>query len=167
MPGKLRQRCRALKHVRALLIAVGLICLALPALAKCDPDHISLRGDWGEARFAIELADTPESRMQGLMFREEMAAGAGMLFVYDQPQTAQFWMKNTLIPLDMIFVDQSGVVTHIHRNAIPGDLTPIDGGDSVFAVLEINGGLAKTYGVTTGTQVQHPVFSDGPAVWSC
>lgn len=149
----------------------GLVfCLViLPGLAAatCRADHVQLRGDWGNVSFSVELAQTPQERGKGLMYRESMARNAGMLFIYEVPQPAAFWMKNTLIPLDMIFVDRTGVVTHVHSNAVPGDLTPIDGGPSVYAVLEINGGLAARYGIDTGSQMQHPAFAGGPAVWSC
>ncbi len=101
------------------------------------------------------------------MFRESLPRGAGMLFVYETPRRASFWMKNTLIPLDMIFVDQAGTVISVHHRAIPGDLTPIEGGTGIFAVLEINGGLAQRYGIAPGTQLRHPVFSAGPAIWPC
>jgi len=101
------------------------------------------------------------------MFREHLAARSGMLFVFDPPQRVAFWMKNTLIPLDMIFLDQTGVVTHVHEGAIPGDLTPIEGGDSVYAVLEINAGLAARYTIAVGTQMRHEIFSKTAAVWPC
>lgn len=101
------------------------------------------------------------------MFVDSMPRGVGMLFVYDAPRRASFWMKNTLIPLDMLFVDRSGIITRIHHQAIPGDLSSIDGGDQVFAVLEINGGLAKRYGISVGSQMQHPAFAGGAAVWAC
>ncbi|MEM9550249.1 MAG: DUF192 domain-containing protein [Pseudomonadota bacterium] len=143
-------------------------CLAaVSAQADCRLDQVALRGDWGQAQFNVELADDPRERSQGLMFRESMPRSSGMLFVYEQPQRASFWMKNTLIPLDMIFLDERGEVTRIHHEAVPGDLTPIDGGDRVFAVLEINGGLARRYGMTEGSMMQHPVFADGPAIWPC
>ncbi len=90
-----------------------------------------------------------------------------MLFVFDPPQRVAFWMKNTLIPLDMIFIDETGAVSSVHEGAIPGDLTPIEGGDSVFAVLEINAGLAARYGIKAGTQMRHEIFSQGPAIWPC
>lgn len=153
-----------MRFVIALLIAAW----AAPLVAAdCRDDTVSLRGDWGDARFTIELADTPETRSRGLMFRESMPQRAGMLFVYERPQSASFWMKNTLIPLDMLFFDKTGTLTHIHHLAVPGDLTPIPGGDAVYAVLEINGGLAKTYGITVGSVMQHKVFSSGPAAWAC
>lgn len=145
-----------------------MIFWAAPALAaECAPDRVYLRGAWGQASFEVEIADSEAERAQGLMFREELPRGAGMLFVYDQPQPAAFWMKNTLIPLDIIFLDEQGRVTSVHENAVPGDLTPIPGGDRVFAVLEINGGLARRYGITAGTQMRHQIFSRSGAVWPC
>lgn len=150
-----------------LLVAILFVAIVGPASAACRNDTVQLRGSWGETHFNVEIADTPETRSRGLMFRETMPRGAGMLFVYEQPQRASFWMKNTLIPLDMLFMDRTGRVTRIHHQAIPGDLSGVDGGDEVFAVLEINGGLAKRYGISVGTQMQHDVFSNGPAIWSC
>lgn len=135
--------------------------------AGCAPDLVWLKGGWGQARFAIELADDPEERARGLMFRDSLPRGAGMLFVYEYPQRADFWMKNTLIPLDILFADRAGVVTRVHHRAEPGDLTPIPGGDAVFAVLEINGGLAERYGIAPGTVLRHPAFDGGPAAWPC
>ena len=100
------------------------------------------------------------------MFREALARNAGMLFVYDAPRRAAFWMKNTLVALDMIFADGSGRVTHVHHNAIPGDLTPIDGGEGVQFVLEVNAGLAGMFGIEAGTELRHPAI--GPqAQWPC
>ncbi|EEX10710.1 conserved hypothetical protein [Ruegeria lacuscaerulensis ITI-1157] len=137
------------------------------AFANCAPDRVELRNDRAQVRFAVELAITPQERSQGLMFRETLPLRSGMLFVFDPPQPVAFWMKNTLIPLDMIFVDRTGLVTRVHHGAIPGDLTPIEGGDSVFAVLEINAGLAARYSIGPGTQLRHEIFSQGPAIWPC
>lgn len=154
--------------MRVLLLCLAFLGLTGPALAgECARDVVWLRGDWGETRFTIELADTAPERSKGLMFRESMPRGAGMLFVYEQPQRAEFWMKNTLIPLDMIFADETGLVRHVHHDAVPGDLTPIPGGDGILAVLEINGGLARRYGIVAGSQMRHPVFAAGPAAWPC
>ncbi|MDH5454180.1 MAG: DUF192 domain-containing protein, partial [Paracoccaceae bacterium] len=117
--------------------------LAAPAAwAGCSETRADLRGDWGAARFTVEVADDAAERGRGLMHREQMAASAGMLFVYEHPQRVSFWMRNTLIPLDMIFMDQTGTVTRVHENAVPLDETGIRGGDGVQFVLEINGGLA-------------------------
>ncbi|PJJ86691.1 hypothetical protein CLV77_1244 [Brevirhabdus pacifica] len=132
----------------------------------CRPDRVSLRGGWGRTRFIVELADSDASRAQGLMNRTRMERTHGMLFVYPRPQRAAFWMRNTLIPLDMIFADAQGVVTRVHSNANPLDETVIDGGRGVQYVLEINGGLARRYGIAPGTQLRHPAIGPEPA-WPC
>ncbi|WP_439143073.1 DUF192 domain-containing protein [Planktotalea sp.] len=147
--------------------AISMFAGTVSAQESCATNKVVVRGDFGEARFTIELADEPAERAQGLMHRESMARSAGMLFVFEQPQAVAFWMKNTLIPLDMIFIDSTGRIAHIHENAIPLDETPIPGGEGIYAVLEINGGLSKTYGIRTGDALQHPVFSGGPAVIPC
>ncbi len=136
------------------------------AFADCDPSRIDLRGDWGQARFSVEVADDPGERSMGLMHRESMAKSAGMLFVYERPQRVAFWMRNTLIPLDMIFIDADGVVTRIHENAVPLDETAIEGGDKVQYVLEINAGLAARFGLTPGSEVRHPAIAPEP-IWAC
>lgn len=135
--------------------------------AECDPETIYLRGDWGTAQFSIELADTPQEQAQGLMHRAEMPLSAGMYFVNARPRRTSFWMRNTLIPLDMLFIDAAGVVQRIHSNAIPHDETPIPSGASVLTVLEINGGLAERLGITEGSQVRHPAHADWEPVWPC
>jgi len=149
--------------------AAALSLLPLGAFAQdiCQDDTVSLRGDGGQARFNVEIADDPDEQAQGLMHREELAASAGMLFVYPAPQTAQYWMRNTLIPLDMLFVDAQGIVQHIHHQAIPLDETPIFGGDQVLAVLEINGGMAKKLGITEGSALRHPAFGAHDPAWPC
>lgn len=141
--------------------------LALTAAASCAVDEVGLQGPWGQASFTVEVADTDAERGQGLMFRESMSERAGMLFVYDRPQSVSFWMRNTLIPLDMIFADQTGIVRHVHRDAVPLDETPIFGGDDIFAVLEVNGGLTLRYGIAAGTLMRHPAFDQTTAAWPC
>ncbi|WP_050602353.1 DUF192 domain-containing protein [Ruegeria sp. 6PALISEP08] len=153
-------------RILTLLTLLTTIC-AGGAFAACSVDRVTLRNDSATIRFDIELAVTPEERSHGLMLRESLPNRSGMLFVFDPPQRVAFWMKNTLIPLDMIFVDRTGTVTRVHEGAIPGDLTPIEGGDSVFAVLEINAGLSARYSIAPGTQMQHEIFSQGPAIWPC
>ncbi|WP_245626819.1 DUF192 domain-containing protein [Aestuariivita boseongensis] len=135
--------------------------------AACSPERVTLSGSGGQSFFNIEIADTPAERSQGLMFRESLPVSSGMLFVYERPQRVSFWMKNTLIPLDMIFVNETGVVEHVHENAIPGDLTPIPGGDNILVVLEINGGLARQLGIGPGTKLRHEVFDPAIAAWPC
>ena len=133
----------------------------------CHEGAVWIRGEFGTARFSIEIADDATERAQGLMFRTELAPSSGMLFVYEEPQLLTFWMRNTLIELDMLFIDQQGVVRHIHPRAKPKDETPISGGDNLTHVLEINGGLAESLGISTGDQVRHPTFDQTGAAWSC
>ncbi len=150
-----------------LVLAIVTMVWTEGVLAACRDDRVGLRNDKTQISFDIEMAVTPQERALGLMFRESLPQRSGMLFIFDPPQPVAFWMKNTLIPLDIIFVDRTGTVTGVHANAQPGDLTPIEGGDSVFAVLEINAGLAASYLITPGTQIRHKVFSQGPAIWPC
>jgi uncharacterized membrane protein (UPF0127 family) len=154
---------------RLALLILGLICSAglAQAQAACREDTVFLRGDWGQARFSVELANTPQTRSQGLMFRQSMPRSSGMLFIYESPQRATFWMRNTLISLDMIFTDDTGTVRHVHHEAIPGDETTIDGGTDILTVLEINGGLARAMGIVAGSQVRHPAFDASKAAWPC
>ena len=148
--------------IRHLVLGLALTGGAT-AQAACSEEAVTLVGEFGRARFAVEIADTAEERAQGLMFVEEMPAFAGMLFLYDRPQPVAFWMKNTYIPLDMLFADDRGVILRIAENAVPGDLTPIDGGPGVLAVLEINGGMAARLGLEAGDLLQHPAFGEDAA----
>lgn len=152
---------------KSVLAAFGLIICASTALAACEQGHVDLKGDWGQARFSIDVADDAEERGRGLMFVEQMPQMSGMLFVYESPRRVSFWMKNTLIPLDMIFTDIHGVVQHVHANAVPLDETPIPGGDDIYAVLEVNGGMADRLGITPGTVLRHPAFAEKDPAWPC
>ena len=110
--------------------------------------------------FRIELAVTPQEHAQGLMNRTEMPKDAGMLFFFNDFTERSFWMKNTLIPLDMIFMDEAGVIVKIHDSAIPNDLTSIKSGVPARAVLELNGGVANTLGIKAGDKVHHVFFGN-------
>ena len=104
--------------IRHLVLGLALTGGAT-AQAACSEEAVTLVGEFGRARFAVEIADTAEERAQGLMFVEEMPAFAGMLFLYDRPQPVAFWMKNTYIPLDMIFINKAMQVVGIVENAEP------------------------------------------------
>ena len=147
----------------AALIAL----LPFAAEAECAADRVELRGDFGTAAFSVELADDPAERALGLMNREHMPTGAGMIFIYERPQQVAFWMENTLIPLDMIFFDETGTVVKVHENAVPLDRTPIPGEGQVLAVLEINGGLARRIGIAPGDEVRHASMPQDKAAWTC
>lgn len=139
-----------------------------PGVAEtCAEDVLDLRGAWGQARFSIEVADDQAERNQGLMFRTELAASQGMLFTYEAPGQPAFWMKNTLIPLDMIFITPAGVVQYVHSMATPHDLTPISGGEGILMVLEIRGGMAKMLGISVGSELRHPSLDQIIAAWPC
>jgi uncharacterized protein len=148
--------------------AIIVLCLlGTAAQAECRADSLEMRGQSGVARFNIEVADDNDERAQGLMFRESMPSSSGMLFIYPTPRRASFWMENTLIPLDMIFADATGTVTHIHENAIPKDRTSIDGGENVKFVFEINAGLARRLGLTEGATLRHPAVDQSIAAFPC
>lgn len=149
------------------VVLVVLAASASMAQESCDVNRVDVRWQGGKARFTVEVADDFDERAQGLMFRTEMARYSGMLFVYPEPSKVSFWMKNTLIPLDMIFLGQGGRVVKIHENATPQDLTPIPGGDNIFAVLEINGGMVRKLGIREGAEMRHPAFPLERAVWPC
>ena len=147
-------------------LALWVACASY-AQAECEDSRVDLRGDWGTVRFTVELAETPEERSQGLMHRRSLSSSAGMLFVFDSPQNVVFWMENTLIPLDILFLSAEGVILRIHENAMPLDRTPIYGGDDVKYVLEINGGLARRIGISAGTELRHPRIKQSIAAWPC
>ena len=149
------------------LFAVLTGATAVGAAENCTPAGVDIRGDWGQAHFNVEIADDAQEQAQGLMFREKLPASAGMLFVYDKPHHARFWMKNTLIPLDMIFLDKTGRITRIAENTRPLDETPVDGGEDVLMILEINGGMARGLGISVGSELRHPAFDSSIALWPC
>ena len=134
------------------------------AVAQCAPDVVTLKGDFGQARFKVAVADDLAERAQGLMNVPEMPTMSGMLFVYEEPQRASFWMRNTLIPLDMLFASEDGTIQTIHPKAVPLDETPIPGGDDIKYVLEINGGLAARLGMKVGDVMQHPAIGPDAAL---
>ena len=150
-------------------IGLSLLIAALPAMAAadCAPDQVELRGDFGAARFRVEVADDPQERSLGLMHRESMPQGAGMLFVYEVEEEVGFWMQNTLIPLDMIFMDATGTVVKVHENAVPLDRTVIRSDLPTQYVLEINGGLAEQMGIAPGAELRHPSIAQDEAAWPC
>lgn len=112
----------------------------------------------GRHGFTVELADTPASRSTGLMFRTELAPDAGMLFDFGEDREVAFWMRNTLIPLDMIFIERGGRIAHIARNTVPlsEDLVPSQA--AVRFVLEIPGGRAAELGIDIGDTVMSPAI---------
>lgn len=107
----------------------------------------------GVHRFTVEIARTPEQQQHGMMFRTSMAPDRGMLFPYDEPREVGFWMKNTLIPLDIIFIRSDGTIARI-STAVPRSEALVPSGEPVIAVLEIPGGRAAELGIREGDTVQ-------------
>lgn len=112
--------------------------------------------------FKIWIADDEQRRARGLMFVKHLAAEDGMLFVYPQPQPISMWMKNTLVPLDMLFVAADGKVARVVENTKPQSLTTIESGSPVLAVVELAAGSAARLKIAAGARVIHPVFSALP-----
>ncbi|MCB2114485.1 MAG: DUF192 domain-containing protein [Parvularculaceae bacterium] len=150
--------------LRRLVIA-GLLSVFASA-ASCGAENaganansLTIVSATGEHRFAVEIADDDEERRIGLMHRKSMPENAGMLFDFG-PDVAvrSMWMKNTLIPLDMAFIDAKGRIVRIAADATPRSLASISSGAPVLAVLEVNGGRFKALGVREGDYVRHPLF---------
>jgi uncharacterized membrane protein (UPF0127 family) len=108
--------------------------------------------------FDVWLADTPARQAQGLMFVRSLPEQRGMLFVYQSPKTITMWMKNTYIPLDMVFIDDRGRIQSIVEKATPHSLATISSGKPALAILEIGGGEAKRLGLKPGQHVSHPAL---------
>jgi uncharacterized membrane protein (UPF0127 family) len=113
----------------------------------------------GTRHFTIEEAQTSQQMAQGLMYRRSMPADAGMLFEFQRSQVASFWMKNTLIPLDMLFIAADGTIADIHERAVPQSEEAINSDKPVSAVLELNGGTVAKLGIKRGDHVVHPFFA--------
>ena len=113
-----------------------------------------------ELKFDVDLALNDAQRSRGLMFREKLGPYEGMLFDFHQEAPVSFWMKNTLIPLDMVFIAADGTVRHVHPNAVPLSTDSIPSQFPVRAVLEINGGSARLLGIKPGDKIKHPIFNN-------
>lgn len=113
-----------------------------------------------EIKFDIELALDDAQRARGLMFREKLGPYDGMLFDFHQEAPVSFWMKNTLIPLDMVFIAADGTIRHVHANAVPLSTDTIPSEFPVRGVLEINGGSARLLGIKPGDKVKHAIFGN-------
>ncbi|HLY04897.1 MAG TPA: DUF192 domain-containing protein [Rhizomicrobium sp.] len=152
---------------RAFAAAVLLCALPFSAAAvptspngKLPVTAVIIDTEHGSAKFQAEVASDPVSQEKGLMFRKSMAPDAGMLFDFHKPDFQTFWMKNTLIPLDMIFIRADGTISSIAPNATPQSETPIPSYEPVRAVLEISGGRAAQLGILPGEHVHAAIFGN-------
>ncbi|MEO0410623.1 MAG: DUF192 domain-containing protein [Pseudomonadota bacterium] len=163
-------------HLSFLYAAVGAAFFVAPlgvhamsstsqidTVQRLDTQPLMIRkGSGKQVFFTVEVADDIGEQRTGLMYRTALDAGEGMIFLYDQPRVIGMWMKNTLIPLDMIFMDQAGRVVNVHAQAEPGSLTSIRSRGLSVAVLEIKGGDAQALGLQAGDQVFHCHFGNFP-----
>lgn len=138
-----------------LLCAFAILPFTNFAQASCPEADFIISGSWGEAAFKVALARTPEQRNRGLMFVTDLPDQSGMLFVYPNPQSVSFWMKNTSIPLDIIFADSNGLILKVFKNAVPFSQASIFGGNNVQYVIEINAGLTEALDIVTGNFIKN------------
>lgn len=142
-------------HILRTLIAAVAAFLLLSVNALADDGRLTIANAKGDYSFNVEVVDTPEGRAKGLMFRTSMAPDAGMLFDFKESREVSFWMQNTLIPLDMLFIRQDGTIANIQVNAKPLDPTSIPSDGPVEFVLEIAGGRSVELGIKAGDTVLH------------
>ena len=149
---------------RAFFLLAVLLATALPGRAA-EPQlqqfataPLTIVSASGPHRFTVELAESPAQMEQGLMFRRSLAPDAGMLFDFKQPTVATMWMHNTLIPLDMLFVDRQGLIVNIAERAVPESDATIAAAAPVRAVIELNGGTADRLAIKPGDRVLYPIF---------
>jgi uncharacterized membrane protein (UPF0127 family) len=147
------------------LLLLSFILPLVACLPKGNDDFVRTplvieRLDGSTEKFEVELALKPQEFAQGLMNRESMADNHGMLFYFGNSAERRFWMKNTLIPLDILFIKENGEIHHIHKNAQPHDLSGVPSMGNATAALEINGGLTTKLNIQTGDKIRHAVFSN-------
>lgn len=130
---------------------------ALVGLTACQKkEDITIKTPSGDqVVFSVSIAETLKEQQKGLMFVENMPDEEGMVFVYHQPSVTKFWMKNTLIPLDILFFDSSHRLVHVERNAVPHDETPRGPDTPICSVLEINSGLAEKLNIVRGSKLMN------------
>ena len=156
----MRACLRFLSIVPALVFAMALPASALPSLPV---ETITIDAKGGPHSFTVEVAADDESRERGLMYRTAMAPDAGMLFDFHTPQMVSFWMENTVLPLDMLFVRADGTIARIKTNATPYSRENIPSGEPIELVIELNGGRAAALGIAEGARVHAPQLPEKKA----
>ena len=145
-------------RIAAALIVAGLAAAATAPVRAAGAATIEIVSKTGVHAFAVELATDDAERSRGLMFRKELPEGRGMLFDFVDERPVSFWMHNTYIPLDMIFIRADGSILHITENTEPLSDRLIPSGGPVRAVLEVIGGTARKLGITPGDRVEGSIF---------
>jgi uncharacterized membrane protein (UPF0127 family) len=146
---------------RILLFLCCLLCLIGGAAQAKEPVLEALTVTTAAGKvidYRIEVAKTPTQMQRGLMFRDTMPADQGMMFIYVPARTARMWMKNTILSLDMLFVDEDGIIINIAENTTPYSVDTISSAGPVRAVIELNAGQVATHGIAAGDRITHPLF---------
>ncbi len=139
--------------------ALAAFILTAPVTAQMAADRrLSIETSSGSHGFDVEVMRTNAELERGLMFRRKLASDSGMLFDFKSPQNVSMWMKNTYLPLDMVFIGRDGRVVSVKEDAEPLSERIISSGGPVVGVLEVNAGTAKRIGVKVGDLVRHPMF---------
>jgi uncharacterized membrane protein (UPF0127 family) len=150
-----------IKRIGGILLMVlpffALLAFVWQALAS---HNLEIHSNGKTHKFTVETAMTPEEQAQGLMFRTTLDKDKGMLFYFESPRPMQMWMKNTLISLDMLFIDSTGNIVHIAENAVPESTEIIHSPVPVTAVLELAGGASSALGIKTGDKVKHHLLGN-------
>lgn len=160
----LRRAMSVAKHPRMIRTFISLTAsaffVAFLASAQVATQPLVIETDDGTHSFTVEMADEPEEISRGLMDRTDMAPDVGMIFDFGQPREASMWMKNTILPLDMLFLQPDGHIVAIARNTVPGSLAQINPGVPVKGVLELNAGRSAELGIEPGDTVRHAMFGN-------
>jgi len=148
----------------AAVLVVSQLLFPLPLNAQQDvgfaEDVLQIKSASGDIfEFNIELAESPEQKSRGLMYRREMGADEGMLFLYRRDQVVTMWMANTFLPLDMLFIERDGTIARIQANTLPQSREVISSRKRVRAVLELNAGTARKLGIAPGDKVLYERFN--------
>jgi uncharacterized membrane protein (UPF0127 family) len=146
-------------RARLALIAAGIAFAASFAAHAASVEQLEIATKGGVRVFEVEMAVTPQEQEQGLMYRRELADGKGMLFDMGKERPAVFWMKNTYVSLDMIFIRADGTIASIAERTTPLSEARINSGAPVRGVLEVVAGTAKRYGIAPGDRVGHRIFT--------
>lgn len=147
-----------------MTIATGVAAPGSSGTEAARYDLAIVTGGGQRFDFQVEIADTEAERRQGLMFRERLGEGRGMLFLYPGTREAAIWMKNTLLPLDILFIDAGGRVVKIEHDAVPLSDKTLRSGTPVRAVLEIDAGVAHSSGISAGDRILYePLWPDAAA----
>lgn len=142
----------------AIWLAAILLLCSTPAFSGARLERVEIVTATGTHAFQVEMARTPMQRAKGLMFRRDLPADRGMLFDFHRDDAIMMWMKNTYVPLDMIFVSREGKVVSIAQDATPMSETVISSERPAYAVLEVAAGTARRIGLAAGDALRHPMF---------